>query len=75
MAPLLDVSELSVSYPGFSLHPLSFSLDRGEILAVVGESGSGKTTLLKGLACLTEEGTEVSGQVVLEGRELLGMKE
>lgn len=75
MAPLLDVRELSVSYPGFSLHPLSFSLDRGEILAVVGESGSGKTTLLKGLACLTEEGTEVSGQVLLEGRELLGMKE
>ena len=44
-------------------------------MAVVGESGSGKTTLLKGLSCLWEEGTRVSGQVLLEGRELLGMKE
>lgn len=75
MSILLEVKELSLSYPEFSLHPLSFSLDSGEILAVVGESGSGKTTLLKGLSCLWEEGVKVSGQVLLEGRELLGMKE
>ena len=75
MNKLLEVKNLSLSYPEFSLHPLSFSLDYGEILAVVGESGSGKTTLLKGLSCLWEEGVKVSGQVLLEGRELLGMKE
>lgn len=75
MAHLLEVKELSVSYPEFSLHPLSFTLDRGEILAVVGESGSGKTTLLKGLSCLGEEGTRLSGQVLLEGEDLLDMKE
>ncbi len=75
MNKLLEVKNLSLSYPEFSLHPLSFSLDSGEIMAVVGESGSGKTTLLKGLSCLWEEGVKVSGQVLLEGRELLGMKE
>ena len=75
MNTLLEVRELSVSYPEFSLHPLSFSMEAGEILAVVGESGSGKTTLLKGLSCLWEEGVKVSGQVLLEGRELLGMRE
>ena len=75
MNKLLEVKNLSLSYPEFSLHPLSFSLDYGEILALVGESGSGKTTLLKGLSCLWEEGVKVSGQVLLEGRELLGMRE
>ena len=74
MNKLLEVKNLSLSYPEFSLHPLSFSLDYGEILAVVGESGSGKTTLLKGLSCLWEEGVKVSGQVLLEGRELLEMR-
>ena len=44
MNTLLEVRELSVSYPEFSLHPLSFSMEAGEILAVVGESGSGTTT-------------------------------
>lgn len=75
MPALLEVRELSVSYPSFSLHPLSFRMEAGEILSVVGESGSGKTTLLKGLACLTGRETRVSGQVLLNGRELLTLSE
>ena len=70
MNKLLEVKDLSLSYPEFSLHPMSFSMEAGEILAVVGESGSGKTTLLKGLSCLWEEGVKVSGQVLLEGRDI-----
>ena len=49
---LLQVQELSVSYPQFHLHPLSFQLDRGEILSVIGESGSGKTSLVQAISCL-----------------------
>ena len=69
---LLEVKNLSVSFPEFTLHPVSFTLDRGEILALVGESGSGKTTLV---ACLSDPMARVSGQVYLDGRELLGMGE
>ena len=54
---------------------MSFTLDRGEILALVGESGSGKTTLARAVACLSDPMARVSGQVYLDGRELLGMGE
>ena len=38
---LLEVNNLSVSYPEFTLHPVSFALVAGEMLTIVGESGSG----------------------------------
>ena len=72
---LLEVKNLSVSFPEFTLHPVSFTLDRGEILALVGESGSGKTTLARAIACLSDPMAQVSGEVLLNGRELLGMRE
>ncbi len=49
MTRVLDVRDLRVSFPttdGRRLHPVdgvSFSLDRGETLALVGESGCGKS--------------------------------
>ena len=39
---LLEVKNLSVSFPEFTLHPVSFTLERGEILALVGEAGGGR---------------------------------
>ena len=72
---LLEVNNLSVSYPEFTLHPVSFTLDAGEMLTIVGESGSGKTTLARAIACLSEPEAQVSGQVYLNGRELLAMDE
>jgi peptide/nickel transport system ATP-binding protein len=56
MTRVLDVHDLRVSFPGPGggrLHPVdgvSFSLDRGETLALVGESGCGKS--LSSLALL-----------------------
>ena len=49
MTRVLDVRDLRISFPapgGRRFHPVdgvSFSLDRGETLALVGESGSGKS--------------------------------
>ncbi|OUP64376.1 phosphonate metabolism protein PhnK [Pseudoflavonifractor sp. An176] len=72
---LLQVQELSVSYPQFHLHPLSFQLDRGEILSVIGESGSGKTSLVQAISCLLPPEGKVGGQVLLHGADFLTMRE
>ena len=72
---LLQVQELSVSYPQFHLHPLSFQLDRGEILSVIGESGSGKTSLVQAISCLLPPEGKVGGQVLLHGVDFLTMRE
>jgi len=70
---LLDVVDLAVRYPGDvdALRGVSFSLDRGESLAVVGESGSGKSTLALCLAGLIQPPV-ARGSVRLDGEELLG---
>ncbi len=52
--PLLHVHGVSKSYGArLALHPTSFELWPGEVMAVVGESGSGKSTLLNALAART----------------------
>lgn len=55
-----------------ALKNISFSLEEGEYAAVMGESGSGKTTLLNILAALDKP---TSGRVILDGRDILGVKE
>lgn len=55
-----------------ALKDVSFSVEKGEFIAVMGESGSGKTTLLNILAALDCPG---SGDVLLEGKSLSGIAE
>ncbi len=50
---------------------VSFSVSRGETLAVVGESGCGKTTLARMLLRLIEPD---GGELQFEGRDLLGLR-
>lgn len=50
-----------------ALDGVSFSVERGEYVAIMGESGSGKTTLLNILASIDRP---TGGQVLLEGRDL-----
>jgi ABC-type multidrug transport system fused ATPase/permease subunit len=66
----IDVRQLGFTYQGRqepALKGLSFSLAKGERLAVVGPVGSGKTTLIKTLAGLIPPD---SGQVYLGGLPL-----
>ena len=74
--PLVQVADLAVRFGGEvdALRGVTFSLDRGESLAIVGESGSGKSTLAQCLAGLIQ-GPEVRGSVRVDGMELLGASE
>jgi putative ABC transport system ATP-binding protein len=55
-----------------ALSNVSFSVEEGEYVAIMGESGSGKTTLLNILASLDRP---TSGEILLRGRSILGIKE
>ena len=55
-----------------ALKNVSFSLEKGEFVAVVGESGSGKSTLLN---CIGALDVPTSGTVTMDGNNLFSMKE
>lgn len=55
-----------------ALTNVTFQVEAGEYVAIMGESGSGKTTLLNILAALDKP---TGGSVLLEGRDLSGIKE
>lgn len=55
-----------------ALKNVSFSLEKGEFAAVIGESGSGKSTLLN---CIGALDAPTSGEILIDGRNLLSMKE
>lgn len=55
-----------------ALKDISFSVEKGEYIAIMGESGSGKTTLLNILAALIRP---TSGTVILDGKDLSKIKE
>ncbi|MER5180351.1 ABC transporter ATP-binding protein [Streptomyces sp. NPDC002896] len=77
----LDVRDLRVHFPtedGIvkSVDGVSFTLEKGKTLGIVGESGSGKSVTSLALLGL-HKGTraEVSGEIWLEGRELVALPE
>lgn len=55
-----------------ALKNVTFSVEKGEYVAIMGESGSGKTTLLNILAALDKPTT---GQVLLSGKNMVSIKE
>ena len=69
MKPLLDVTDVSLSYHSLSgetpaLSHISFQLMPGEFLAIVGPSGCGKSTLLNLICGLLRP---EQGQILLDG--------
>ncbi len=55
-----------------ALKEVSFSLEKGEFVAVIGESGSGKSTLLN---CIGALDVPTSGVITMDGNNLFTMKE
>lgn len=75
---LLEIKDLDVGFetPEGVVHAvnhLHFSLKAGESLALVGESGSGKTQTVMAILGLLAENGHVSGQALLNGKDLLQM--
>ncbi len=58
------------------MNRVSFGVTRGEIVGIVGESGSGKSMTARSiLRIVPPPGKIVGGQVLLDGRDLLKLKE
>ena len=78
--PLLSIRDLRVSFrQGDSaveaVRGLSFEIAKGETVALVGESGSGKSVTALSVLRLLPGGTDISGEVFFEGRDLLTVGE
>lgn len=74
---LLEVKSISKTYGSgeaavHALKDVSFSVPKGEFVAIVGESGSGKTTLLNMVGALDNP---TSGKVFIDGKDIFAMKD
>ena len=71
---ILAIRDLSLSFPtygGFTsvLHNVSFTVKKGETLAIVGESGSGKTVTMRRVMCLLNNVRTDSGEITLRKKD------
>ena len=79
MEPILSIENLRAYFftkkgTVKAVDDISFDLRKGELLCIVGESGSGKTvTALSIMRLIESSGKIISGRIVLDGRDLLGL--
>jgi ABC-type dipeptide/oligopeptide/nickel transport system ATPase component len=80
-APLLDIRNLAIDFAGEpgttqAVRGISFTMQKGETLAIVGESGSGKSVTGLALTRLLPEPPAIyrAGEILLNGRDVLQMK-
>jgi peptide/nickel transport system ATP-binding protein len=78
ISPILHVKNLSVAFsrpraePIQAVRDVSWSISRGEVLALVGESGSGKSVSTLAVMGLLAKNARTKGSILWNGQELLG---
>ena len=75
---VLEVRDLGVEYataqgPVPAVRGVDMDIAGGETLGLAGESGCGKSTVAHAILRLLPDGTRVSGEVRLDGEDVLGM--
>ena len=69
---LLEIRDLHVSYGAINaVQGVSFSMEKGEIVALIGSNGAGKSTILRTISGLEHS---KSGSILFQGTELTKMK-
>ena len=78
--PLLSVDDLRVRFTRGgrqinAVNGLSYDIYPGRMMALIGESGSGKSVSSRALMGLLPKTAKVTGSILFDGRELLGLPE
>jgi peptide/nickel transport system ATP-binding protein len=76
---LLEIRDLHITYHGSrgtvpAVRGVNLTLEPGQTLGIAGESGCGKSTLAHAILRLLPPSTELSGEIVLSGEDVLAMK-
>jgi len=77
MSALLEVNNLTVSFTQdgqttMAVKGVSFTVNRGETVALVGESGSGKSVTALSTVALLGDSASVGGSVTYDGQQMIG---
>ena len=80
MSVLLDVKDLRVSFSqdgevSHAVNGVSFTLNKGETVALVGESGSGKSVTALSTVDLLADSATVTGSITYDGQQMVGANE
>lgn len=75
---LLDLVDVNTTFktgsgPLQAVTDVSFQIGHGRVMAVIGESGSGKSALLRTIIGIQPSSAVETGQIIVDGRDLLSM--
>jgi peptide/nickel transport system ATP-binding protein len=75
---LLSIRDLEVAYPTKggpvpAVRGVDLDVEAGETMGLAGESGCGKSTIAHAILRLLPDGTRVTGEVLLDGEDVLTM--